>query len=268
MKKALLASMILILAVLACAVPVEPAYMPPTATPTASPVATSLPTASETPSPLPSATPTLTSTPAPTETDTPTLIPTYTILRGEINADHVSCRYGPGAAYLYKYGLLGGSNLNVLGRVQNNDALWIEVQAIGGNNPCWMNAKYMNVKGDMTSVQPVDPAQVVLPQSPYYGPLTGVAAARKGNQVTVSWDRLVLRAGDDSLQFPYLVEAWVCVGGQIVFTPVGSYALQTNITDEAGCSTPSHARVYGVEKHGYTKWVEIPWPQANASPTP
>ena len=68
--------------------------------------------------------------------------------------------------------------------------------------------------------------------------------------------------GDDSEQEPYLVEAWVCRDGKLTFVPVGAYYTETTIVDEPGCSEPSFGRVYGVEKHGYTKPREIPWPQA------
>jgi len=77
---------------------------------------------------------TLTFTPLPTDTliptDTPTPIPTYTVLRGEVIADHLACRYGPGWPYLYFFGLLKGNRLEVIGRLE--DAKWIFVQAIGG----------------------------------------------------------------------------------------------------------------------------------------
>lgn len=216
---------------------------------------------------IPSSTPTM--TPTPTETPTATPTPTYAILRGEVNVEHASCRYGPGAPYLYKYGLVGGSNLEIIGRMEILSqteaggwapANWINVRAIGGNNPCWVNARLMNIKGDISSVAPVNPEDVVLPQSPYYGPLTFVTAARDGNDVTTSWNGITLRAGDDSEQFPYLIEAWVCQNGQINFAPLGSYLTTAKIPDEPGCSEPSHGRLYAVEKHGYTKWIEIPWP--------
>ncbi len=110
------------------------------------------------------------------------------------------------------------------------------------------------------SVQPIRPEDVILPMSPYYGPLGGVTATRNGTQVTITWGQLVLRAGDDSEQFPYLVEVWHCQGGQFRFEAIGTYSLAVTIEDESGCQTASHARVYGVEKHGYTRWVEVPWP--------
>lgn len=84
---------------------------------------------------------------------------------------------------------------------------------------------------------------------------------REGKTVIISWDALTLRAGDDSLQYPYLVEAWVCQAGQLIFEPIGSWETSIRVQDEPGCAEPSHARVYGVEKHGYTAWVTVPWVQ-------
>lgn len=172
--------------------------------------------------------------------------------------EHVSCFYGPSKAYLYKYGLLGGSNLEIIGIMQ--DTQYIQVRAIGGDNPCWMNLEWMTVKGDINNVQPIDPLEIVLPMSPYYPALSSVSATRNGNEVTITWSPLYLRAGDDSEQEPYLVEAWVCQAGKLTFIPIGLYETSTNIIDETGCEQPSHGRVYGVEKHGYTKYIEVPWP--------
>jgi hypothetical protein len=215
------------------------------------------------PSQMPSPSSTLTSTSTPTDTPTwvPSLTPspspsaTYAILRGTV-LEQANCRYGPGAAYLYKYGLYPGNNLEIIGR--NETGTWIVIQAIGGTNPCWVKASLLDIKGEEMGLAP---ASLPLPQSPYYGPLTGANAQRSGDYVTISWHPLVLRAGDDSLQFPYLVEAWLCQAGEIHFTPIGTWDTILTVQDQAGCTEPSHARVYGVEKHGYTNWVEIPWPQ-------
>ncbi len=221
-----------------------------TSTPTLRPSFTATYTATETPEP------TQTSTLTATVTSSPS--PTYAILRGEVNTPHVSCFYGPHKSYLYKYGLVGGSNLEIIGR--NIDTNYIEIRAIGGTNPCWMNSKWMNIKGDLDSVQPIDPLDVELPASPYYGPLSGVSAQRDGSQVTISWNYMYISPGKDSEQFPYLVEAWVCQAGKSVFIPVGTYTNSIELTDETGCKLGSYARVYGVEKHGYTKPVEVKFP--------
>jgi len=263
-QKALLALFLGLLAFTACSSPVSLQTPTPTLTRTATPVLdTPTPSASptSTPSPTQALTPTL--TPTPTETQPPSPTPTYAILRGEVLM-RSNCRYGPGAAYLYKYGLVAGSVLEVIGR--NDPGTWILIRAIGGTNPCWLNASLMSVRGDVMSVAPVDPG-IIMPWSPYYGPVTGVTAARAGDEVTIRWYGIVLRAGDDSEQIPYLVEAWVCQDGQIVFTPVGSYRTTVTLTDEPGCAEPSRGRVYAAEKHGYTPWMAIPWP-AHETPTP
>ena len=228
-----------------------PASITPAATattaPTEQPRATSTPTA------------TITITPTPANTPTATLTPTYAILRVEVLV-RANCRYGPGAPYLYKYGLVVGSNMEVIGR--NDLGTWILIRAIGGSNPCWVKASLMDVKGDVMSVAPT---YIPLPQSPYYGPPTGVRATREGDNVTISWNAIQLRAGDETAQTPYLIEAWVCLDGQLVFTPIGPYEPIFTLRDEAGCAEPSHGRVYYVEKHGYTRWVEIPWPPAEVN---
>ena len=211
---------------------------------TPSPSATSSPTVSPSVTPSPSA----------TQTTTPSITPTYAILRGTV-LEQANCRYGPGAAYLYKYGLYADYYMDVIGR--NETGSWIVVQAIGGSNPCWLKASLMDIQGDVFSLAP---ASLPLPQSPYYGPVTGVHAERDGDQVIISWNPINLKAGDDSLQYPYLVEAWLCQEGALVFSPIGSWETIISVTDEAGCPEASHARVYGVEKHGYTDWVNVPWP--------
>ena len=203
----------------------------------------------------PSATLTTAPTQPPTETPLPSLTPTYAILRGTI-LEQANCRYGPGAAYLYKYGVYPGYYMDIIGRSETG--AWVVVQAIGGNNPCWVKASLIDIEGEVMSTAPLS---LPLPESPYYGPLTGVWADRSGDSVVISWDPLVLRAGDDSLQYPYLVEAWLCVDGYLTFEPIGSWETMLTVQDEAGCTEPSHARIYGVEKHGYTAWVTIPWPQ-------
>lgn len=217
----------------------------PSFTPT--PLSTYTPLATAAPSHAPTA------TPSQTASFTPSPSPTSAILRSEVLMQS-NCRYGPGAPYLYKYGLYEGYVMQVIGR--NDLGTWVLVQAKGGDNPCWVKASLLEIGGDVMAIQPT---YIPLPQSPYYGPLTGVAATRQGDEVTVSWHAVSLRAGDDTDEAPYLLEAWVCQAGQLIFTPVGSYENMVTVRDEGGCSEPSHGRVFLVEKHGYTRWVEVPW---------
>lgn len=159
--------------------------------------------------------------------------------------------------YLYKYGIVGKSNLEVIGRTELGD--WVLIQAIGGNNPCWVKAELMDIQGEVLAVAPVD-VQVILPWSPYYTPLTNVSAIRAGDTVTISWAPLTLRAGDEADPVAYVLEAWVCRDGALVFAPDGTFVPIVEIVDEPGCDEPSHARVMAAEKHGYTWPVEVPWP--------
>lgn len=257
-----------------CGLPVTPVVTPtvrPTVSLTLASTATAVPsattpvtattivTATATPSATTTASPTPTLTIIPSSTPTPTPIPTYTKLRGEVTIEQAVCHYGPGRPYLYKYGIYKGSNLEIIARVQPGE--FVEIQAIGGNNPCWVDPKYMKIKGDLASLQPINPEDVKLPQSPYYAPPTGVSARRDGSQVTVFWNPLPLRPGDDSGEVPYVIEAFVCRSGQIVFDPVGAYQTAMRVLDEPGCSTPSYGWFTAAEKHGYTRRVKIPWPQ-------
>ncbi|HEY9089634.1 MAG TPA: hypothetical protein VIO36_15795 [Anaerolineaceae bacterium] len=252
------------------AVPITPSAAPAQTTPTAAATAvltaippTIAPTATASPTALPSATLTATATASamPTITQTPTIQPTYAVLRGTVMVGQAVCHYGPGQPYLYKYGVIQGNRLEILRRVE--PGAYVEVRAIGGDNPCWLNPEYLDITGDLQSVQPVAPEDVKIPFSPYYpNPVAGVSATRSGSQVSIAWTPYVLKAGDDSEQYPYLIEAWVCREGEIEFEPKGFWQPFGQIEDQPGCAEPSHARLYAVDKHGYTPWIEIPWPPA------
>ncbi len=219
---------------------------------------------------LPSETPipptfTLTPEPSPTATltlsPTPTITPTYALLRGEVLVEHANCRYGPGAPYLYKYGLVGGSNLEIIGRL--DDASWLWVRAIGGDNPCWVKADLMKVSGDLFSLAPVYPTLAPLPVSPYYNPPVLRDLTREEELITIRWYGISLRAGDEEFENAplYLVEVWACEQGKIRFTPYGLWEEKITFTDEAGCKEPSYARIYFSEKHGYAGPTEVEIPK-------
>ena len=240
--------------------------LPPTATATetATPTATATytPTETATPTLTPTETPTETPTPTPTATETPTPEPSPTPgeLRGVVTGEQMACRFGPGKAYFFKFSVFRDTTLEIIGRMEYGK--YLLVRSIGGDwkNTCWTHGDFIEPQGSLEHVPYVDP-HTVFPWSPYYDALTGVSASRNGSVVLVTWDALVLRAGDDSEQFPYLIEAWVCQNGEHVFEAVGSYNTKADVLDEPGCDTPSHARIMGVEKHGYTRWVEISWEQ-------
>lgn len=208
-------------------------------------------------------TPTITETPAPTLTETPAITSTPAILRGQVNVEKVSCRYGPGPDYLYLYGMVQGANQDVIGRTDTGT--WVLTRARGDTKSCWVKAEFLTLNGDVMSLEMVYPDKFkLLPSSQKYRFPFNVAATRSGDKVTIGWDSDERRPGDEesATSVLYMVEVWVCKQGQLVFTPIGTSLKQVSVTDEAGCAEPSHGRIYFVEKHGYTGPSEIPWPQA------
>ena len=215
----------------------------------------------------PSMTPTITRTPSRTPTPRP---PVVSIL------EHSACLYGPGTVYLSKYGLNATVRMQVIGR--NEDGSWLALKA--GNDPdsnaCWLPLTRVEFfSGDLRSV-PV--LWIALPYSVLYWPPQVFKASREGNEVTISWQPIWMTEDDYR---GYLVEAWVCQGGKQVFVPLGYYTdvyenetmrtggffISVMVTDEPGCSQPSRARLYAVEKHGYTNYVMVPWPGFDPAPT-
>ena len=188
---------------------------------------------------------------SPTITLTPTITPTPKPPIAKITTRSV-CHYGPGAAYLYKYGLVVGSRMEIIGRNAEGDYAYI--QAIGGNNPCWVDVDYIEIDGDLFSVAPI---HSLLPYSEFYGPPPGVSAVREGDKVTVSWTAVWMSEDDYG---GYLIEAWLCQDGQLAFTPLRSDENSVTLIDEPGCLEVSSGKLYTAEKHGYTNWVPIPWP--------
>lgn len=242
----------------------------PSATATSPPTATrtDTPFSSETPSPSP--TPSDTATPAgpPSETPTPSVTPTITMTptydppqaRVLIQSN---CRYGPGAAYLYEWGLFPGNRLDVIGR--NDLGTWLYVDPWNYVDRCWVKATSVDVfRGGIFDAPPYYSR---LPFGELYRPPANVWAERTGDVVTVTWDSVWMTQDDYR---GYLIEAWVCRDRQIIFEPIGiTVGTSAMIVDEDGCSQRSSARLYTAEKHGYTQWVMVPWPyRPTATPGP
>jgi uncharacterized protein YraI len=265
-KKSLLFPMIVLVVSLACNLGVAPVSSSPEQSPvletgissdqievqTVS-TSTDIPTEAFTPV----STWTFTLTPTPSETPTPTPIPTVESLKAKVIAEKLSCRYGPGAEYLYLYALNQSANIKLIGRTDANE--WVRVD---GDNRCWVSAKFLDIAGDPKSLPIVYPG-LKLPVSPYYPGPSWANATRDGNSVEVTWEAVPISEGkyEDEFMHQYIVEVWRCEGGQIVFETLGTNFPAIKIeNDEPGCSVPSHGRVYVQEKHGYGGPVEIPWP--------
>ena len=205
---------------------------------------------------------TFTATPLPSEipslVPSNTSLPTVESLKATVTADLLSCRYGPGAEYLYLYALRQTANIKLVGRTDANNWVWVD-----GQNKCWVNAKFLEIQGDFMSLPVVYPGTAKLPVSPYYPGPSWANATRKGDNVEVTWEAVPISPGkyEDENMHQYIIEVWRCEGGQIIFETLGTnFPFITVEKDETGCSIPSHGKVFVQEKHGYGGPIEIPWP--------
>ncbi len=201
--------------------------------------------------------PTLTFTLAPTEPPTPTPIPTVESLKARVIAEKLSCRYGPGAEYLYLYALNQTANIKLIGRTDANNWVWVD-----GKNKCWVNAIFLEIEGDPKSL-PIVYHGLKLPVSPYYPGPGWAKATRDGNSVEITWEAVPISPGkyESESMHQYIVEVWRCENGEMVFETLGTnFPFITVENDEPGCAVPSHGLVYVQEKHGYGGPVEVPWP--------
>lgn len=257
----------------------RPAPPEPTAIPTfAIPSATLFVAPTASPIPLPA---TLTPTPppakstdtvAPLPSDTPTPAPTATfaILTAVVSRqDGAYCFYGPGRFYLALTGLnKGATDIQVTGRARDLNWVYVNFPGVkrGDVTRCWFQANELTLSGPFESLEVVYPdGSYQLPPA-IWPPVKNVEASRSGDTVTVTWESSIpdLAVGDRESETSarYLVEAWLCKGGVVTFTPLPVYPYQgyIQLQDEAGCTEPSRARVLFAEKHGYATPVDVPWP--------
>jgi len=219
----------------------------PSLTPTRTATPSTTPTVTDTPTPSVTATSTVTSTP----TDTPTITATATTQPVNATAiENANCRLGPDVAFLYNVTFDEGTIARVDGRNSAKTWLWIQIE--GYDYHCWIVASAAALDGDINQVPrvPSDP-----PASPSVSSATGVHATRSGSSVTIAWN-----AAAPSVDLHYLVRAQVC-NGQYLFdiidnTTNTSYTVQ----DKVGCAGNSSARVFVVNKLGYSVPVPVPWP--------
>lgn len=217
----------------------------PSATPTSPPA----PSNTSTPTLTPPASVTPTVTPIPTTAFTPTpAVPRLTVQM------QAACQYGPGVAYLYSWGLYKGDQATIYGKNYTGTWMWVKPDNLSRN--CWVAKSVVEVSGDLTHVHFVTSW---LPRATnLYGPPQNVQAVRQGDEVIVTWDAVWMTKDDDR---GYLIEATVCRNGQLIPIAIHSDSPSAEITDQRGCSGSRSAKLYTVEKHGYTDSVDIPWPE-------
>ncbi len=220
-----------------------------TPAPTFTPTATSTPTATATPTVTSTATPSL--TPSITPTPTITLTPTFDFPDVTVNKN-AHCRFGPGLAYLHAIDLWVGDTGEVHNR--NHDGSWLYIWVDKWGKRCWVSSWVVDVEGDVFSVvEWMSP----LPYTTFSGPPKNVTASRDGSQVTISWSGLNVPEEDKR---GFLIEATLCANGVLYAGAYHTDLTHMTLTDDQNCSGSSSGLLYGVEKHGYTKPIQIPWP--------
>lgn len=223
----------------------KPSFTPsPTTTSSKTPTQTL--TASVTNTPTKSLTPSITSTP------TLSLTPTTDFPDATINVDNAHCRYGPGKAYLHAADLYKGDHGLVWNRNYSSTWLWVRFDKL--HYACWVAASLTDIEGDISSISTYSPP---LPKSTLYGPPEKVITSRNGEQVVVSWEEVWMTEDDFR---GYLIEARVCQNGYSIDLATHTNGNSYTFLDEKGCTGESKGRLYAVEKHGYTDYVNIPWP--------
>lgn len=262
----ILAGLVTILAVSGCraAAPLpsatlSPTVPPATAVPSATATITLTVTATATQTPTATFTPTITNTPTitltPTITQTPTITPTSTPDYPDVTVKmQANCRYGPGTAYLYRWGLYPGDTADVRGRNWDGSWWWIHPSNLPPKQNCWASKIVFNETIDPATVHFV---QVALPHTTFAGPPENVQATRSGNQVTVTWNAVPL---SDDKRRGYLLEIQACESTMnyplIVQTDETAYTIR----DDQDCKEKASGLLYTAEKHGYSDPVQIPWP--------
>lgn len=228
--------------------------LPPTATQTAAPTETPEPSATLTPT----VTHTATITPTATITLTPSITPSPTYDFPDVVVNQTAhCRYGPSKAYLHAADLYAGDKGVVWGRFAYS--AWLQIKFEKLAYACWVAPSVVDVSGDITLIHFTEP-DLMRVGSNQYGPPHDVQASRDGNQVTITWSRMVMTEDKDR---GYFIEAWVCQNGAYLWWTVSfpnQYTTSYTVQDDAGCSQPSRGEIRTVEKHGFSEPVQIAWP--------
>lgn len=139
------------------------------------------------------------------------------------------------------------------------NSLWLHVKFDKLTYWCWVSPSVINVEGDLNTVNYIIPDLQNI-GSNQYGPPHNVTAFRNGDEVTITWDRMLMTEDKDR---GYFIEAWICQDGFFKWWTVSfpdQYTTSYTVRDEPGCAYPSSGEIYTVEKHGYSQPQPIAWP--------
>jgi len=247
--------LVLVLFALACNLPLQaitPTPLPPTETQT--PAFTATPEATFTASAT--LTPAITFTPTITLTPTISATPTFAFPQVTVNKQ-AHCRYGPSVAFLHAADLYPGDTGIADGRYEYS--AWLHVKFDKLKYYCWVAPSVVDVVGDVSTLRYNEPDLQSVGYSKYPPP-QNIKAVRNGDEVTISWDQVEMTADHDR---GYLIIAFVCQNGNYLWwtdSYEDQYTTSYTVRDEAGCPAPSEGVLYTVEKHGFSKPAQIPWP--------
>jgi hypothetical protein len=201
-----------------------------------------------------------TSTPDPSAPGSPTspqaALPQATLTQ------YSDCLYGPATYFSYKTSFPDGQQVEVVGR--SEDAAWVNIEEVGGWNSCWIQASQTQLQSGRVEDLPL--VNLQLPRSEYeFGSPISTSVKRNGDEVSVSWKAVYMSL--DEVR-GYLIDAYVCQGGQYIHLPVfvgktfaeNTGTLSVQIKDEAGCAEASKAHIVSVGKRGFAEWEKIFWP--------
>jgi hypothetical protein len=255
MRRKHLAVLVSVFAILACSLPLQAITpTPPAPTQTQTSMFTFTPEATFTSTAT--LTPTITFTPTVTFTPTISATPTFSFPSVTVNKQ-AHCRYGPSIAFLHAADLYPGDTGAVNGRFEYSGWLYIKFDKL--KYYCWVAPSVVDVVGDVGTLYYTEPDLQSVGYS-NYAPPQNITAVRDGNDVTISWDQVNMTADHDR---GYLIIAFVCQDGNYLWwtdSYEDQYTTSYTVRDEAGCPVPSEGLLYTVEKHGFSKPAQIPWP--------
>jgi hypothetical protein len=132
------------------------------------------------------------------------------------------------------------------------------------NYHCWVSPYVVNVTGDISNVNYTDYNLQSVGSFDLYEPAQIKEVYRRGDEVTIEWTRVNMTEDDDR---GYLIVAFVCQKGTYLWWTKSfedQYTTSYTVEDDGTCNYPSEGVLYTVEKHGFSKPVTIPWPQAQS----
>ncbi len=178
----------------------QPTFTPTVPAPTDTPfppTPTITPTATDTPTPGPTATPTVTGLPTATSTPGPMIL----VPVGELNV-----RQGPGVSYPLAGVIRQGETYDIVGRTE--DFAWWRICCLPDASLGWVTASLVQVIGDATDVQVINPEP---PPTPTFTP----APPTSTPTITPTATEAVMFDVEGVEEFPNWGNNWLKVGAQV-----------------------------------------------------